>query len=238
VWCFCRPLALFSAISHTEPPPLLPPFRCSLAHAVAPCGCVQRTGCGACGLGYPHQVWWALPMYIVHSSCLAPVSFASFLIKCITPLVGPPQLSPWNSPPSSYVAFIRRLGNLSLSRGVVAPVFSFLVLFPRLRPQPINCIAPALFAWLWGGLPCFLFLVFISTPTPAAQQAAPSRRLYSPVRGTPACTYFPLSFYFSSPPPGGGGVWGSSPVSRGVVARCFVLILHSLVLLLPPPPPS
>jgi hypothetical protein len=41
-----------------------------------PSGLVQRTGCSACtcGLGYPH------------SSCLGPVSFAGFLIKC-TPRV-------------------------------------------------------------------------------------------------------------------------------------------------------
>jgi hypothetical protein len=42
------------------------------------------------------------------------------------------------------------------------PLFSFLVLFPRLRRSPLttNCIAPALFAYgLWGGGPCFLFLV-------------------------------------------------------------------------------
>jgi hypothetical protein len=30
-------------------------------------GCVQRTGCSACGLGYPHQVWWAPPMYIARA---------------------------------------------------------------------------------------------------------------------------------------------------------------------------
>jgi hypothetical protein len=29
-----------------------------------PSGCVQRTGCSACGLGHPHQVWWAPPMYV------------------------------------------------------------------------------------------------------------------------------------------------------------------------------
>jgi hypothetical protein len=27
----------------------------------------QRTGCGACCLGYPHQVWWAPPMYIARA---------------------------------------------------------------------------------------------------------------------------------------------------------------------------
>jgi hypothetical protein len=48
----------------------------------APSGGVQRTRCGACGLGHPHLVWWAPP---VHSSCLclAPVSLAGFLIKCL-----------------------------------------------------------------------------------------------------------------------------------------------------------
>ena len=38
-----------------------------------PSGFVQRTGCSACGLGYPHQVWWAPPMYIARG----------FLIKCL-----------------------------------------------------------------------------------------------------------------------------------------------------------
>jgi hypothetical protein len=32
-----------------------------------PSGFVQRTGCSACGLGYPHQVWWAPPMYIARA---------------------------------------------------------------------------------------------------------------------------------------------------------------------------
>jgi hypothetical protein len=41
-----------------------------------PSGFVQRTGCGACGLGHPHQVWWAPPMYIARAWCLAPVSSA------------------------------------------------------------------------------------------------------------------------------------------------------------------
>jgi hypothetical protein len=39
-----------------------------------PSGFVQHTGCSACGLGYPHQVWCPPPH--VHSSCLAPVGFA------------------------------------------------------------------------------------------------------------------------------------------------------------------
>jgi hypothetical protein len=32
-----------------------------------PFSCVQRTGCSACGLGYPHQVWWAPLMYIARA---------------------------------------------------------------------------------------------------------------------------------------------------------------------------
>jgi hypothetical protein len=46
-----------------------------------PFGCVQRTGCSACGLGHPHQVLVGSPH--VHSSRLVPVGFASFLIKCL-----------------------------------------------------------------------------------------------------------------------------------------------------------
>jgi hypothetical protein len=50
-----------------------PPFGFHFCFRSVPSGLVQRTGCSACGLGYPHQVWWAPH---VHSSCLAPVSFA------------------------------------------------------------------------------------------------------------------------------------------------------------------
>jgi hypothetical protein len=32
-----------------------------------PSGVVQRTGCGACGFGYPHQVWWAPPLYLARA---------------------------------------------------------------------------------------------------------------------------------------------------------------------------
>ena len=46
-----------------------------------PSGCVQRTGCSACGLGYPHQVLVGSPH--VHSSLLVPVSLSGFLIKCL-----------------------------------------------------------------------------------------------------------------------------------------------------------
>jgi hypothetical protein len=53
----------------------------------APSGVVQRTECSACGLGYPHQVWWAPPISHIHSSCLATASFAGFPIKC-SPLLG------------------------------------------------------------------------------------------------------------------------------------------------------
>ena len=46
-----------------------------------PSGCVQRTGCSACGLGYPHQVLVGSPH--VHSSFLVPASLSVFLIKCL-----------------------------------------------------------------------------------------------------------------------------------------------------------
>jgi hypothetical protein len=101
VWWFSRPLALFSAIGtqhllHCRSPSsfhLVPVCRqlqrayyLDFARARAPrgvpSGFVQRTGCSACGLGYPHQVWWAPPMYI-GSSCLGPVGFAGLLIKCL-----------------------------------------------------------------------------------------------------------------------------------------------------------
>jgi hypothetical protein len=96
VWCVCRPLALFSAIAHSIASIIgrlsvftcfpCVPFTDAFQRLLpvprsAPSGLVQRTGCGACGLGYPHQFWWAPPMYIARS-WLFPVSFAGFLIKC------------------------------------------------------------------------------------------------------------------------------------------------------------
>jgi hypothetical protein len=42
-------------------------FARARAHRGVPSGFVQRTGCSACGLGYPHQVWWAPPMYIARA---------------------------------------------------------------------------------------------------------------------------------------------------------------------------
>jgi hypothetical protein len=68
----------------------------------APSGFVQRTGCSACGLGYPHQVLVGSPH--VHSSLLVPVSFAGFLIKCIRVY--------WQSLPQCRFAwpFSRRVG--------------------------------------------------------------------------------------------------------------------------------
>jgi hypothetical protein len=59
---FCRPLALFSAIAHGIPPlqvtfqSHVPSCSCSCKLQEAPFSCVQRTGCSACGLGYPHGV--------------------------------------------------------------------------------------------------------------------------------------------------------------------------------------
>jgi hypothetical protein len=46
------------------------PFGFHFCFRNVPSGFVQRTGYSACGLGYPHQVWWAPPMYM-HSSFLA-----------------------------------------------------------------------------------------------------------------------------------------------------------------------
>jgi hypothetical protein len=43
------------------------PFGFHFCFRSAPSGFVQRTGCSACGLGYPHQVWWAPPMYIARA---------------------------------------------------------------------------------------------------------------------------------------------------------------------------
>jgi hypothetical protein len=43
------------------------PFAFHFCFRSVPSGFVQRIGCSACGLGHPHQVWWAPPiMYIAH----------------------------------------------------------------------------------------------------------------------------------------------------------------------------
>jgi hypothetical protein len=72
----------------------------------APSGCVQRTGCSACGLPTPGLV--GSPH--VHSSCLGPVSFAGFLLKYLR--------VHWHSLPPRRFAwpFSRRVGYSS--RGV------------------------------------------------------------------------------------------------------------------------
>jgi hypothetical protein len=44
-----------------------PPFGFHFCFCSVPSGLVQRTGCNACGLGHPHQVWWAPPMYIARA---------------------------------------------------------------------------------------------------------------------------------------------------------------------------
>jgi hypothetical protein len=44
-----------------------PDFARAMTPRSVPSGFVQRTGCSACGLGYPHQVWWDPPMSHVHS---------------------------------------------------------------------------------------------------------------------------------------------------------------------------
>jgi hypothetical protein len=88
VSCFCRPTAIgtFQRHSSQHPTPsalaLMPPLSvlCPLLLTQSPLaasGCVQRTGCGACGLGYP-QTPGLVGSPRAHSSCLAPVGFAGF----------------------------------------------------------------------------------------------------------------------------------------------------------------
>ena len=86
VWWFCRPISAFQRpgtqhLLHYWSPSsfhLVPvcwqlrracylDFARALAPRSVPSGYVQRTGCSACGLGYPHQVWWAPPMYIARA---------------------------------------------------------------------------------------------------------------------------------------------------------------------------
>jgi hypothetical protein len=101
-------------------------------------GCVQRTGCSACGLGYPHQVLVGSPH--VHSSLLVPVSFAGFLIKC-------PRVY-WPSLPQCRFAwpFSRRVGSSSrcfpLCRdrtGVLCAVSRLVVVRP-VGAAPVRCV--------------------------------------------------------------------------------------------------
>jgi hypothetical protein len=77
VWCVCLP-AIRAFQRHSTRHLLRyrsPPFGFHFCFRSVPSGFVQRTGCSACGLGHPHQVWWAPPSH-VHSSYLATVSFA------------------------------------------------------------------------------------------------------------------------------------------------------------------
>ena len=86
VWCVCRPISTFQRHSsrhllHYWSPSSFhfvpvcwqlrracyPDFARAMAPRSVPSGFVQRTGCSACGLGYPHQVWWAPPMYIARA---------------------------------------------------------------------------------------------------------------------------------------------------------------------------
>jgi hypothetical protein len=97
--------------------------------------------------------------------------------------------------------------------GVVPPLFSFLGLFPRLRPQPISrqlssqLHRAGLFA-CGVVAPLFSFLDLFPRLCPQPINCiAPALFACS----TPVCTYFSLSFYYLiSTPPGGGGVWPSA----------------------------
>jgi hypothetical protein len=95
VWCVCRPLVLFSAIAHSISSVMryAHPFGFYFCFRSAPSGLVQRTGCSACGLGYPHQVWSAPPMCIARawSRCASPVCQR-------TSACSPPGLSPTSCP--------------------------------------------------------------------------------------------------------------------------------------------
>jgi hypothetical protein len=69
VWCFCRQLALFSAIAHGISSIIGPLSISSLLSQVPRLVVFNVPGCSACGLGYPHaQVWWTPPtMYIARA---------------------------------------------------------------------------------------------------------------------------------------------------------------------------
>jgi hypothetical protein len=130
VWCFCRPLALFGVIAHSISSIIgpLPVFSCSGSRPFRLCSTYWvwrlRLRLPTPGLvGSPH----------VHSSCLAPVGFAGFLIKCLHvhwPLVHP-GLSPKKGkkeeeglPPCRFAWPIpRRLGYFR-SRGAFPCVLS------------------------------------------------------------------------------------------------------------------
>jgi hypothetical protein len=59
------------------------PFGFHFCFRSVPSGFVQRTGCSACGSGYPHQTPGLVGSPHVHSSCLIPVSSTGLLIKCL-----------------------------------------------------------------------------------------------------------------------------------------------------------
>jgi hypothetical protein len=89
--------------------------------------------------------------------------------------------------------------NANLSRGVVASVSFFYLFFfcfiSRLRPQPINCLAPALFAY---GIPVyahFSSFIFVSHLRPPVVVAFGPFALF---------LYFPQVFPF--------GLWRCWPI--------------------------
>jgi hypothetical protein len=66
-------------------------FARAMAHRGVPSGYVQRTGCSACGLGYPHQVWWAPPMYIARAWALERIQLG-WVVRWV--LSTPPRATP------------------------------------------------------------------------------------------------------------------------------------------------
>jgi hypothetical protein len=140
----------------------LPVLSCSCKSMYV--GCVQRTGCSACGLGHPHQVLVGSPH--VHISRLVPVSFAGFLIKCLHFIS-----TTWTfAPVRPHVALRGRL------RAVWALFFSF-----------VCAVLPPFFVFFFLSISVFLFYFMCLPPSCGATRLCSPFGIYPPVGCRPRC---------------------------------------------------
>jgi hypothetical protein len=151
------------------------PFGFHFCFRSAPSGFVQRTGCSACSLGYPHQVWWAPPMYIARAW-----PRRASLVCQRTSACSPPGLSPRFLPTAGLYKRLsqKKKGAISAKEVVLPrahgpdpPFIPSVVLAPpwwwlalrhlarfSFRPQqPIGIHAPFGHPLPCGGGPCSVF---------------------------------------------------------------------------------